>query len=225
MRLLIVEDNRRLVANLFEYFESRGHVLDAAPDGVMGKWLAKTQDYDAIVLDRMLPRLDGCEMLKQLREESQIDTPVIMLTARAELADKVAGFKAGADDYLTKPFELQELELRLEALLARGKRSRNKKRYLQVADLQFDLQTMEITRAGQKLHLYPACRVLLRVLMEASPAVVTRSQLEEALWGDAPPESDRLRSYIHELRRQIDAPFETKLVQTVPRAGYRIAAQ
>lgn len=224
MRLLIVEDNRRLVANLFEYFESRGHELDAAADGVMGKWLAKTHQYDAIILDRMLPRLDGCEMLRQLREETQLDTPVIMLTARAELADKVDGFKAGADDYLTKPFELQELELRLEALLMRGRRVSNKKRCLQVADLQFELGTMEITRAGQKLHLYPACRVLLRALMEASPAIVTRTQLEEALWGDAPPESDRLRAYIHELRRQVDTPFDIKLVHTVQRAGYRIAA-
>jgi DNA-binding response OmpR family regulator len=225
MRLLIVEDNRRLVANLFEYFEAQGHALDAAPDGVMGKWLASTQQYDAIVLDRMLPRLDGCELLRQLREEVHLDTPVIMLTARAELADKVDGFKAGADDYLTKPFELQELELRLHALVARAKGSRAHQRRLQVADLTFDLDTLEVTRAGQSLHLYPMCRVLLRALMEASPAIVSRAQLEDALWGDNPPDRDRLRAYVHELRRQVDTAFDLKLIHTVPRTGYRIAAR
>lgn len=223
MRLLIVEDNRRLVTNLFEYFEPRGYVVDAAPDGVVGKWLASTQHYDAIILDRMLPRLDGCELLAELRKNLKVDVPVIMLTARGELSDKVDGYSAGADDYLTKPFEFLELELRLKALIARSNRS-GISRVLRIDDLQLDLDTLETTRAGQKIHLFPACRLLLQALMQASPAVVPREKLEEAVWGQDPPESDRLRSYIHELRRHVDAPFPVKLIQTVARAGYRITA-
>lgn len=121
MRLLVIEDNRQLVANLFDYFEARGHVLDAAPDGVSGLHLAVTQPYDALVVDWMLPRMDGPELLRLLREQHHSDVPAIMLTARDELPDKIAGFRAGADDYLTKPFALPELEIRLEALLARAR--------------------------------------------------------------------------------------------------------
>ena len=223
MRLLVIEDNRNLVANLFDYFEARGHVLDAAPDGITGLHLAATQRYDAIVLDWMLPRLDGPEVLRRLREEHASQTPVIMLTARDELPDKIAGFRAGADDYLTKPFALPELEVRLQALQARVHGHR-RSRVLQVEDLRMDLATLEVTRAGQPLHLYPACRKLLETLMQASPAAVTREKLEYALWGDDPPDGDMLRSHIYDLRRSVDGPFAVKLIQTLPRIGYRLAA-
>ena len=222
MRVLVIEDNRNLVANLFEYFEARGHVLDAAPDGVTGLHLASTQAHDVVVLDWMLPGLDGPEVLRRLREEHGRGTPVIMLTARDELPDKIVGFRAGADDYLTKPFALPELEVRLEALLARA--SGRVRRVLEVADLRLDLATLEATRAGRRLHLFPAGRKLLEVLMQASPAAVTRDRLEYALWGDDPPDGDMLRSHIYELRRSVDAPFETRLIQTLPRVGYRLAA-
>ena len=222
MRLLVIEDNRLLVANLFDYFEARGHVLDAAPDGVTGLHLATTQAFDAVVLDWMLPRMDGREVLDRLREAGS-DVPVIMLTARDELPDKIAGFRAGADDYLTKPFELPELEVRIEALVARAQ-GRGRSRLLEVADLRLDLAAVEATRAGKVLHLYPACRKLLEVLMLASPAAVTRERLEQALWGDNPPDGDMLRSHIYELRRSVDGPFDTKLIQTLPRVGYRLAA-
>jgi DNA-binding response OmpR family regulator len=221
MRLLVIEDNRNLVANLFDYFEPRGHALDAAPDGVTGLHLATTQVFDAVLLDWMLPRMDGREVLRRLRGEYGSIVPVIMLTARDELPDKIDGFRTGADDYLTKPFAMQELEVRLEALLARAN-GRNRRRVLQVADLTLDLSTLEATRAGQPLHLYPACRKLLEVLMQASPAAVTRQRLEYALWGDEPPDGDMLRSHIYELRRSVDGPFQTKLIQTLPRVGYRL---
>ncbi len=222
MRLLVIEDNRNLVANLFDYFEARGHTLDAAPDGVTGLHLASTQAYDAIVLDWMLPRLEGPEVLRRLRDEQASSVPVIMLTARDELPDKIAGFRAGADDYLTKPFALPELEVRLEALMARM-HGRQRRKVLEVHDLKLDLATLEVTRGGQPLHLYPACRKLLEMLMQASPAAVTRQQLEHALWGDDPPDGDMLRSHIYELRRSIDGPFAVKLIQTLPRTGYRLA--
>ncbi|MFT3928650.1 MAG: response regulator transcription factor, partial [Myxococcales bacterium] len=185
MRLLVIEDNRNLVANLFEYFEARGHTLDAAPDGITGLHLAATQDYDAVILDWMLPRLDGPEVLRRLRIEQELDMPVIMLTAKDELPDKLVGFHAGADDYLTKPFALPELEVRLQALQARA-HGRQRTRALEVGDLKLDLATLEVTRGGQALHIYPACRKLLEVLMQASPAAVTRERLEYALWGDDP---------------------------------------
>ncbi|MFT3755322.1 MAG: response regulator transcription factor [Pseudoxanthomonas sp.] len=222
MRLLVVEDNRNLVANLFDYFEARGHVMDAAPDGITGLHLATTQRYDALILDWMLPRMDGPEVLRRLREEHASQLPVIMLTARDELPDKIAGFRSGADDYLTKPFELPELDARLRALRLRAQ-GRQQGRVLEVHDLRLDLSTLEASRAGQPLHLYPACRKLLEVLMQASPAAVTRERLEHALWGDDPPDRDMLRSHIYELRRSVDGPFPVKLIQTLPRIGYRLA--
>lgn len=223
MRLLVIEDNRSLVANLFEYFEARGHTLDAAPDGVTGLHLASTQAYDAVIVDWMLPRMDGPEIVRRLRDLHASSVPVIMLTARDDLPDKIAGFRAGVDDYLTKPFALPELEVRLEALLERAS-GRNRNRILEVDDLRLDLTTLEASRGGQVLHLYPACRKLLEVLMQASPAAVTRERLEHALWGDDPPDGDMLRSHIYELRRSVDGPFAVKLIQTLPRVGYRIAA-
>jgi len=223
MRLLLIEDNQNLVANLFDYLEPRGHVVDAAPDGRTGLHLASTQTYDVIILDWMLPRLDGPGVLAALRNESGSDVPVIMLTARDELPDKIAGFRAGADDYLTKPFALPELEVRLEALVARAQ-GRGRTRVLEVADLRFDLATLEVTRGGRLLHLYPACRRLLQELMQASPAAVTRERLEHVLWGDEPPDGDMLRSHIYELRRSVDSGFSLKLIHTLPRVGYRLAA-
>ncbi|WP_313212762.1 response regulator transcription factor [Stenotrophomonas sp.] len=221
MRLLVIEDNRQLVANLFDYFESRGHVLDVAPDGVTGLHLAVSQPYDALILDWMLPRMEGPEVLRRLRADHGSEVPVIMLTARDELPDKIAGFRAGADDYLTKPFALPELEVRLEALMVRAK-GRNPRKVLEVADLKLDMATLEAQRDGKALHLYPACRKLLEVLMRASPGAVTRQQLEFALWGDELPDGDLLRSHVYELRRSVDGPFQQKLIHTLPRVGYRL---
>ncbi len=222
MRLLVIEDNRQLVANLFDYFEARGHVLDAAPDGVSGLHLAVTQSYDALVVDWMLPRMAGPELLRVLREQHHSEVPAIMLTARDELPDKIAGFRAGADDYLTKPFALPELEIRLEALLVRA-RGRQQRKRLQVGGLVLDLSTLEARRDGRLLHLYPAGRRILEALMRASPAAVSRGELEYALWGEEPPDGDLLRSHVYELRRQVDGPFSTRLIHTLPRVGYRLA--
>ncbi len=224
MRILVVEDNAGLVANLFQYFESRGHVLDAAPDGVTGLHLAVRNDYDVIVLDWMLPRLDGPSVLRKLRTETTRRTPVLMLTARGELADKLEGFQAGAEDYLSKPFALPELEVRLQALHARSSGLLDAEAYLQVQDLRLDLRTLQVSRDGTWIKLYPACRKILEVLMRAAPAVVSRERLESELWGDSPPDKDLLRSHIYELRRAVDAPFPQKMIHTVARAGFRIGA-
>ena len=222
MKLLIIEDNHNLVANLFEYFESRGHTLDAAPDGITGLHLAVTHVYDAIVLDWMIPRMEGPVVLQKLRGNGHRSIPVIMLTARDELPDKIAGFRAGAHDYLTKPFELAELEIRLEVLIDRARGANSASRVLQVGDLRLDLATLEVTRDNHPIKLYPACRKILEALMRAAPAVVSRDALQEALWGESTPDADLLRSHVYELRRAVDGPFEHKLIHTLPRVGYRI---
>lgn len=221
MKLLVVEDHQPLVANLFNYFEPRGFCLDAAPDGLVGLHLAVSQVYDVIILDWMLPRLDGPALLKSLRDRS-VDTPVLMLTARDQVPDKIVGFRAGADDYLTKPCDLRELEVRIEALMLRV-RGRSKPRELVVGDLHYDLSTLEVRRGGRLLHLFPASRKLLEVMLHASPAAVSRQQLEHSLWGDSPPDRDMLRSHIYELRRSVDGDSSKKLIHTIPRVGYRIA--
>lgn len=224
MKLLVVEDSHRLVANLFAFFEARGHALDAAPDGATGLRLAAENTYDAIVLDWTLPRMDGAQLLQALRQRVRKDVPVLMLTARERTEDKVEALRAGADDYLVKPFELAELEARLLAQVRRARGQVTAAR-LQVADLSLDLTTAQVQRAGQPILLQPACRRLLEELMRASPALVPRERLEEVLWGDALPNRDLLRSQIHVLRRTIDAPFALKLLHTVPRVGYRLATQ
>ena len=223
IKLLIVEDNHRLVASLFAYFEARGHSLDAAPDGVTGLRLATENDYDAIVLDWMLPRMNGADLVLALRQQIRKTVPVLMLTARERTEDKVHALRAGADDYLVKPFELAELEARLEAQVRRA-RGDVAATILQVADLMLDLSTAQVRRGEQYIAMQPACRRLLEELMRASPAMVTRERLEQAVWGDAVPDGDLLRSQMHVLRRAIDGPFERKLLHTVPRTGYRIAA-
>ncbi len=219
-RVLVIEDNQGLVANLFAYLEPRHYSLDAAQDGPSGLHLALTSEYDAIVVDWMLPRLDGDAVIKRLRATGST-TPVLMLTARDDLPHKIAGFRAGADDYLTKPFALAELEVRLEALILR---SAGRARSLSVADLVFDLGTQEVRRGGVALQLYAGGRRLLEALMRASPDVVSRERLEAILWGDDPPDRDMLRSHIYELRKSVDGPFSVKLIHTVPKVGYRISA-
>ncbi len=221
MRLLVVEDNRDILANLADYLALKGYEVDCAQDGLTGLHLAATQHYDLIVLDVMLPGMDGNALCQRLREGERRDTPVIMLTARDALDDRLTGFRAGADDYLTKPFALPELAARIEAVLKRSRAGG--RRLLQVADLAYDLDTLEVTRAGQPIKVGPIGLKLLAVLMQKSPAVATREALESALWGDAPPDSDSLRSHIHTLRQQIDKPFPKPLLHTVHGVGFRLA--
>lgn len=223
MRLLVVEDNRDILANLADYLALRGYEVDCAQDGLTGLHLAATQHYDLIVLDVMLPGMDGYALCQRLREGERRDTPVIMLTARDALDDRLQGFRTGADDYVTKPFALPELAARIEAVLKRTRAGG--RRLLQVADLSYDLDTLEVARAGQPLKIGPIGLKLLAVLMQKSPAVATREALEAALWGDTPPDSDSLRSHIHALRQQIDKPFPKPLLHTVHGVGFRLAEQ
>jgi DNA-binding response OmpR family regulator len=221
MRLLLVEDNRDILANLADYLTLKGHEVDCAQDGLTGLHLAATHPYDLIVLDVMLPGMDGYSLCQRLRESERITTPVIMLTARDALDDRLQGFRTGADDYLTKPFALSELAARIDAIVRRSRGTG--RRELVVADLHYDLDTLEVRRGGQPVRIGPIGLKLLAVLMQKSPAVVRREELESSLWGEHPPDSDSLRSHVHSLRQIVDKPFPIKLLQTVHGIGYRLA--
>lgn len=218
MRILVIEDNRDILANVLDYLQLKGYTVDCAADGLSGLHLAATEQYDLIVLDIMLPGIDGYKVCQRLREDAGSDTPIIMLTARDALNDRLQGLNAGADDYLIKPFALSELVARIEAILRRSQGSRN--RMLKVGDLSLDLDTLQVIRAGQTLKLNPIGLKLLEILMRRSPAVVRRDTFEEALWGENLPDSDSLRSHIHQLRQVIDKPFEKPLLHTIHSVGY-----
>lgn len=220
MRILVIEDNSDIAANIGDYLEEKGHVVDFAGDGVTGLHLAVVHEFDIIVLDLTLPGMDGLELCKKLRQEAKRQTPVLMLTARDALEQKLDGFECGADDYMVKPFALQELEARLTVLGRRGKGVQT--RVLQLADLTYNLDTLEVIRAGQNIQLNPIGLKLLQYLMEAAPSVVTRQDLETRVWGEELPDSDSLRVHIHGLRALIDRPFDKALIQTRHGIGYRM---
>ena len=221
MRILVIEDNRDIAANLGDYLEDRGHTVDFAADGVTGLHLAVVNDFDAIVLDLNLPGMDGLEVCRKLRQDARKQTPVLMLTARDALEQKLAGFESGADDYLVKPFALQEVETRLAVIQRRGKGA--SPRVLKVSDLEYNLDTLEVVRQGRSVNLNPTALKILQCLMEASPAVVTRQDLETRVWGEELPDSDSLRVHIHGLRAALDKPFDRPLIHTRHGIGYRLA--
>ena len=221
MRVLIVEDEAKTADYLNRGLSEQGFTVDLADNGIDGRHLALHGEYDVIVLDVMLPGVDGYGVLRALRERRQ--TPVIMLTARDQLDDRLQGFRSGADDYLVKPFALSELSARIEAVLRRAQGGG--RRELSVADLSYDLDTLEVKRAGKSLKLNPIGLKLLAVLMQKSPHVVRRDALEEAVWGDDCPDSDSLRSHVHQLRQVIDKPFSVALLHTVHGVGYRLAEE
>ena len=222
MHVLLVEDHPDLAANLGDFLGSHGHRVDVAADGPSGLKLAQSQRFDAIVLDRLLPGLDGASVCRRLRSAGGSAVPVLMLTAMDTVNDRVDGLRAGADDYLIKPFAMVELLARLEALHRRASGATGD-RTLVVADLDFDLDTLIARRGGETLSLTPALRKLLELLMRETHRVVTREELERRLWGDAPPEGDVLRAHMYALRVAIDKPWPKKLLHTIHGSGYRLA--
>lgn len=219
-RILIIEDNPAIVENMTEFLETKGYILDFAMDGIGGLHLALTQDYDVIVLDLMLPGMDGITLCQKLRQEADKQTPVIMLTARDTLEDKLLGFDSGADDYLVKPFALKELEARIKVLAKR--KPGEDKGLLVVDDLEMDPGTLKVTRRGEIIDLNNTCISILKMLMEASPNVVSRKELENSLWGDMPPGSDVLRTHMYTLRKKIDKPFNQAMIETIHGIGFRL---
>ena len=224
MRILIIEDNPDIQANLYAFLEPKGHVLDSAANGYAGLALAAQHAYDVIVLDVMLPGLTGLELCQKLRAELRNPTPVLMLTARDTLQDKVAGFESGADDYLVKPFSLVELEVRLNALQRRARGHTAGAQVLCVGDLRFDTEKFEVERAGRPIVLTRTGYTILKCLMREAPKLVPRERLEQEVWGDDRPDSDALRTHIHALRQVLDKPYAFAMLRTVPGIGYKLLA-
>lgn len=220
--ILLIEDNSGIAEMVGEFLERRGYSVDFAGDGVSGLHLATSNSYDVIVLDLMLPGMDGLDVCRKLRGEAKKSTPVLMLTARDTLEDKLIGLDAGADDYLVKPFESRELEARIRALIRRERRQVSSEVY-QVGDLMLDTATLRITRGDEELQVSPIGLKLLTILMRESPRVVSRHDIEREIWGDTLPDSDTLRSHLYNLRRVVDKPYRSPLVHTIHSAGYRIA--
>ena len=186
MRILIVEDDPDNLANLYGFLDPKGHVLDAARNGYAALALASENDYDVIVLDIGLPGLNGLELCQKLRGELSLATPVLMLTARDSLSDKVAGFDSGADDYLVKPFSLVELDVRLKALVRRSEGRSAASNKLRFGELVFDPDIQQATRENQPVNLTRTGYILLHALLKAAPRIVSRETLEQAVWGEDP---------------------------------------
>ena len=222
-RLLLVEDNRDLAETTGLFLEGAGFELDYAADGLTALHLGTVNSYDAIILDLGLPGLDGIEVCQRLRRDAGLSAPVLMLTARDQLDDKLEGFHHGADDYLVKPFALPELVVRLRALIRRD-RGTIQQKSLVVGDLLLDLRKQEARREGKLLRLTPTGLKILRILMRQSPNLVRREDLERELWGDEVPDSDTLRSHLYQLRRSLDKPFATPMLETVQGLGLRLVS-
>ena len=222
MRILIIEDNPDIVANLYGFLAPKGYVMDSALNGYAGLALAAQNEYDAVIVDVMLPGLTGIEVCRKLRAELNNPVPVLMLTARDTLQDKQAGFDSGADDYLVKPFSLAELDMRLRALLRRARGMLSTQGAMRFGDLSFNADTWQAARAGQTLALTKTGYTMLRCLIREAPKVVTRETLEHEIWGDNRPDSDALRTHLHALRQALDKPFVLKMLRTIPGRGYKL---
>ncbi|GLX79916.1 DNA-binding response regulator [Thalassotalea insulae] len=222
LSVLIVEDNLAIANNIADYFDIQGERLDFAYTGKQGCELALNQYYDCIILDIMLPDIEGLEVCQRLRNEADRHIPIIMLTARDTLDDKLAGFAQGADDYLTKPFSLEELHARCRALTYRHTPEKAARElHLAQGDTRLSLsyQSQQIARDDTPLMLPPILFNLLKILMESYPRAVSKTELVERIWGEEGTDSDSLRSHIYQLRKVVDKPFPTAIIKTVHSVG------
>jgi DNA-binding response OmpR family regulator len=222
-RLLIVEDDRDLARNLIDYLDLQGYVTDYAPDGYAALQLLADNAYDLVVLDLMLPGLDGIGICKHIRQAMMSRLPVVMLTAKGDIDTKISAFDIGADDYVVKPVALRELEARIRALIRRSAQGSDSG-VLSVGDLRFDTGTMKIERAGQSIVMPPVPIKILALLMRHSPNVVHRMAIHREIWGDEPGDNHTLIVHMHTLRNAVDKAFDKQLIHTVRGFGYRIAA-
>ena len=219
MHVLLVEDDHVLADGIARILRGHAMTVDVVDNGEEADRALISREVSVAVLDIGLPGIDGFEVVRRLRSRGSA-LPVLLLTARDDVQDRVRGLETGADDYLVKPFALQEVEARLQVLARRTKT--NLSRTLAIADLEFNLDTLEVRRGGDSIQLNPTALKILQALMEASPSVVTRNELETRVWGEELPDSDSLRVHIHGLRAAIDKPFPAALIQTRHGIGYRI---
>ncbi len=220
MKLLLIEDAKDVAELIFDYLEQRHFALDYAVSGSQGFLLASENFYDCIILDLMLPRIDGLTVCKQLRENG-LNTPIIMLTARDTNEDMLRGFRYGADDYIVKPFDLELLEARINAVVRRTSQDGFKKR-LTCGPLTVDLTTRKVTREGIDISLNPSCFSILALLIRKYPAPASREEIASTLWKDELPDDDLLRKHIYQLRKILDKPFDQHIIKTLPKVGYLI---
>ena len=221
MKILLVEDDYDVAKNVCEYLETASHEVDLAPDGLIGLDCVTGEKYDCVILDISLPHLTGIQLCERIRNLGFSDLPVLMLTAMDGLSYKENAYEAGADDYLVKPFALKELELRLTALIRRISGARTGKK-LEVGDLTYDIMTQQIKRAGRDIKLTITSKVILELLIRNSHRVVSKQEIEQAVWGEPPESADLVRIHIHTLREAIDKPFSIPLLHTVRGMGYRL---
>ncbi len=219
-RILVVEDNTDIASLLVDFFTDKGHITDYAGDGLTGLHLVTVNEYDVILLDLALPGIDGIDLCQKLRKELHSNTPILMLTARDSLDEKLIGFDAGADDYLVKPFDLLEVYARVKALWRRS--NNDNQTIINVSNLDFNYETLEVAREGKSIKLNSIRLKILRLLMENTHRVVSRREMEAYIWGDDPTESDALRTHLSAIRQAIDKPFENKLLHTIHSVGYRL---
>jgi DNA-binding response OmpR family regulator len=224
MRILVVEDERKVASFLRQGLEEEGHAVEVAGDGAAAlEALDGGVTFDLVVLDVMLPKRDGFDVLKTLRQR-KVRTPVLMLTARDGVADKVAGLDGGADDYLTKPFAFEEFLARVRALLRRG--ASQPAPILKLGDLTLDPATRDVTRGRRRIALTAREHALLEYFLRNQGRVLTRPMIAQHVWGlDFDPESNIVDVYVGYLRRKIDADGEPRLLHTLRGAGYRLAAE
>ncbi|WP_194437973.1 response regulator transcription factor [Vibrio fluminensis] len=222
MKILIVDDSHNVAETIADYLELEGMTIDCAYHGEAALNLVAQNHYDVIIMDIMMPKIDGVSAVKRLRKELFCNTPILFLTAKDSLEDKVAAFEAGGDDYLLKPFAMQELSLRLRALASRGPRQDIGS--LHFADIEIDSQTGEVQRAGKAIKLSRIQKRILKELVRHAPAIVSRQELVESVWGDDEPSSDALRSHIYGLRTALDKGFEQSRLETIHGQGYRLKA-
>jgi len=225
MRILVVEDDKDVAGFVMKGLREAGHVAEHADNGRDGLFLAASESFDAIILDRMLPGgIDGLRLLETLRAQDN-KTPVLFLSALSQVDERVRGLKAGGDDYLTKPFAFSELLARVEALARRGRNDGPQTR-LVVADLEMDLLSRGVKRAGQKIDLQPREFRLLEYLMRHAGQVVTRTMLLEGVWDyHFDPQTNVIDVHVSRLRQKVDKPFATPLIHTIRNAGYMLRAE
>ncbi len=220
MKFLLVEDDLDIAENIVDFLEGKGCSMDYAASGELALELLRDNIYDAVILDINLQTISGFEVCSRIRKNLRLKIPVIMLTARVMLGDKISGFECGADDYLTKPFDLEELLIRLKALSRRYRQC--VANVFRVADLSLDPEKGIVERAGDRIVLPFVCfRILLR-LMEKYPGPVSKEELEYDIWKDQPPMSNSLKSHFYTLRQLVDRPYEKQLLHSVRGRGYKI---
>lgn len=220
MKILLVEDNRDIADVIFDYFDRPDYILDYAATGTHAEKLTREESYDCIILDIMLPGVDGISLCQQLRKDF-INTPVIMLTARDTNEDILQGLNCGADDYVVKPFELEVLEARINAVVRRFDKIGFQKE-LACGPLKIDVNARRVSRQSCDLRLNPTCYAILLLLAKNSPNPVSREDIERQIWDDDPPEEDVLRKHIYQLRTVVDKPFQQQIIKTFPKIGYAI---